>query len=161
MKRLHKPAPTTVAGTLSVLTAAALASGAAGSGRSDAARADGPVVNAAPVHLLLKLNEFNITPYVNAVRAGRVKITVFNRGKRTHEMLIVEGRTALPMMKSGRVDEVALERKHRVVGELADVRRRSSASKVFVLKKGSYMLFCNLPHHYGSGMRASLIVRGR
>jgi uncharacterized cupredoxin-like copper-binding protein len=161
MKRLHKPAPRTVAGTLSLITTAALASGAGGSERSDAARADAPVVNAGPVHLLLKLNEFNIAPYMNAVRSGRVDITVFNRGKRTHEMLIVNAKGEVPMMKNGRVDEEALKREHRVIGELADVHPASSASKIFVLKKGSYMLFCNVPGHYGSGMRASLIVRGR
>jgi uncharacterized cupredoxin-like copper-binding protein len=160
MKRLHKPAPTAVAGTLSLLTAAAFASGALGKERSDAARAEAPIVKHAPVHLLLKLNEFKISPYMNAVRAGRVEIRVFNRGKETHEMIVVNANGNLPM-KQGRVNEAALESKHRLIGELADVRAGTSASKIFVLKKGSYMLFCNLPHHYGAGMRASLIVRGR
>jgi uncharacterized cupredoxin-like copper-binding protein len=155
---------------MSLLTAAALATGVAlasgvgGGERSNAAaneRASGsPVVKAAPVHLLLKADEFNITPYVNAVKAGKVKITVFNRGKHMHEVLLVNSEGKLPM-KGGRVDEAALERAHRVIGEIADVHPGRSASKTFGLKQGSYMLLCNLPRHYGAGMRASLIVRRR
>jgi uncharacterized cupredoxin-like copper-binding protein len=59
------------------------------------------------------------------------------------------------------VDARALARAHRVVGEISHVGPRSRASKTFNLKKGSYMLFCNLRGHYGAGMRATLIVRGR
>jgi uncharacterized cupredoxin-like copper-binding protein len=117
-------------------------------------------VSAASVNLLLKLDEFSIGPYVNAVRAGQVKITVFNRGKRKHEMLVVNSEGQLPM-KGGRVDEAALERTHRLIGEISDVHPGRSASKTFALKQGSYMMFCNLPRHYGAGMRASLIVRRR
>jgi uncharacterized cupredoxin-like copper-binding protein len=186
MKHFHEPSPTRVAGTVTFVTAAALASGialasgagagagerapaiaqAAKSSRSAGAlaneRGSAPaVVNAASVQLLLKVNEFHIGPLVNAVPAGRVKITVFNRGTQKHEVIVVNANGRLPIMRSGRVDEAALERKHRIIGEIANVRPGRSGSKTFVLKQGPYMLFCNLPHHYGAGMRASLIVRRR
>jgi uncharacterized cupredoxin-like copper-binding protein len=184
MKHFHEPSPTRVAGTVTFVTAAALASGialasgAGGGGRAPAiaqaaksTRSAGALanergsatalVNAASVQLLLKVNEFHIGPLVNAVRAGRVKITVFNRGTQKHEVIVVNANGKLPIMRNGRVDEAALERKHRVIGEIANVRPGRSGSKTFVLKQGTYMLFCNLPHHYGAGMRASLIVRRR
>ena len=141
-----------VAGTLGTLCAAAVA----GAQLSSGAVATTPTATAAPARLKLAVNEFKITPFAASVKAGRVKITIKNGGKQVHEVLVVTA-GKLPM-KGKRVDEDALQRKHRVIGEIADIEPGRSGSKTFALKKGGYMLFCNLPGHYGRGMRASLVV---
>jgi uncharacterized cupredoxin-like copper-binding protein len=144
------------AGALGTLFAAAVAGAQVSPGAvaTPAARAASAPASA---RLKLAVNEFKISPFAASVKAGRLEITVKNGGKEAHEVLLVTA-GKLPM-KRKRVDEDALQRKHRVVGEIADVKPGRSASRTFALRKGGYMLFCNLPGHYGSGMRASLVVR--
>jgi uncharacterized cupredoxin-like copper-binding protein len=132
-----------VAGTVGLLLATAVATGAASAASSG--------------RLALDLNEFHIAPTGVSAKAGAVRISVANSGKKTHE-LIVATSGKLPV-KSGRVDEAALERAHRVVGEIADIKAGRTGLKTFKLKKGSYTLFCNLPGHYAGGMHATLVVR--
>jgi uncharacterized cupredoxin-like copper-binding protein len=91
------------------------------------------------------------------VKAGRVKITVKNRGKQVHEMLVLKANGSLPLKGKG-VDEAKLERKHRVIGEIADVAPGQSGAKTFAPRTGTYLLFCNLPGHYTAGMEARLVV---
>lgn len=117
------------------------------------------IVTARPTKLILKLSEFSVDPFLSAVPKGRVTISVLNKG-REHELLAVRAKGRLPV-KGSRVDEDALERRHLVLGEISDVPAGGSASKTFVLKAGRYYLFCNIPGHFRTGMRASLIVRGR
>jgi uncharacterized cupredoxin-like copper-binding protein len=119
------------------------------------------VVTAAPTKLILQLADFRIDPFLNAVPRGPVKITVLNRGDKEHELLVVKSRGGAPPVKGGRVDEDALESRHRIIGEISEVSAGRSASKTFVLRAGSYYLLCNVPGHYRAGMRATLIVRGR
>jgi uncharacterized cupredoxin-like copper-binding protein len=119
------------------------------------------VVTPAPTRLILQLADFRIDPFLNAVPRGPVKIKVLNRGDEEHELLIVKSRGGAPPVKGGRVDEDALERKHRLIGEISEVPAGRSASKTFFLRAGSYYLLCNVPGHYRAGMRATLIVRGR
>jgi uncharacterized cupredoxin-like copper-binding protein len=123
------------------------------------ARSNG-IITAAPTTLVLKLADFNIEPFLNAVPKGPVKITVLNRGTEEHELLVINSKGKLPV-KGQRVDEAALERRHRVLGEISEVPAGRAASKTFTLKAGSYYLLCNVPGHYRAGMRATLIVRGR
>lgn len=118
------------------------------------------IITAKPTALVLRLSEFSVDPFINAVPKGRVKITILNKGDDEHELIVVRGKQKLPV-KGGRVDEAVLERRHRVLGEISEVPAGRSASKTFVLKAGTYVLFCNIPGHYRAGMRASLIVRGR
>ena len=123
------------------------------------ARANG-IVTVAPTRLVLKLADFTIEPYLSAVPKGPVEIKVLNKGTQEHELIVVKSKGALPV-KGGRVDEAALERRHRVLGEISGVPAGRSASKTFVLRAGSYYLLCNVPGHYRAGMRATLVVRGR
>jgi uncharacterized cupredoxin-like copper-binding protein len=160
MSPLDQPASRAIVGTLGLIAAAAV-TGCAGEASSQAGTHATPIVKAAPTRLLLKLEEFAVAPRGNAVTAGDLKLTVINRGKKVHELLVARAGGKLPVMKNGRVDEAALEEAHRVIGEISDVRVGQTASKVFSLKAGRYYLFCNLPGHYGAGMRATLTVRGR
>jgi uncharacterized cupredoxin-like copper-binding protein len=136
-------------GTVGLLLAAAVATGGAGA-------KEGSVAAASPARLALDLGEFHITPSALSAPAGRVKISVVNTGKKAHEVLVVTS-GKLPM-KSRRVDEAALDRTHRLLGEIADIEPGRKGSKTFKLPKGSYTLFCNLPGHYAGGMKATLVV---
>jgi uncharacterized cupredoxin-like copper-binding protein len=112
----------------------------------------------APHRLKLGLSEYRISPATASAGHGHVTIRVTNAGNETHELLVVKGRRSLPT-RNGRVDEEALEEDGRVIGEIADVKRGKTAGRTFTLKKGSYVLLCNLPGHYKSGMHATLVVR--
>jgi uncharacterized cupredoxin-like copper-binding protein len=116
-----------------------------------------PAARAAAGGMRLTLSEYAITPSSDSARAGRVKITVRNRGHRVHEMLVVKADGAVPQ-NGKRVDEGKLEREHRLIGEISDVAPGRSRAETFRLKKGTYLLFCNLPGHYAAGMRATLVV---
>jgi uncharacterized cupredoxin-like copper-binding protein len=128
--------------------------------RAPAVTRSNGIITAKPTALVLRLSEFSVDPFINAVPKGQVKITILNKGDDEHELIVVRGKQKLPVT-GGRVDEAVLERRHRVLGEISEVRAGRSASKTFVLKAGTYVLFCNIPGHYRAGMRASLIVRGR
>jgi uncharacterized cupredoxin-like copper-binding protein len=131
--------------------AAMLANGAA------AVASGSRVAASASTKVKLGLDDFSITPYLASARPGHVTITVRNNGEKAHELLLVRGRGRLPM-KAGRVDEAALERRDRVVGEISGVQPGKSGTRTFVLERGSYMMFCNLPSHYRAGMRGTLVV---
>jgi uncharacterized cupredoxin-like copper-binding protein len=143
------------AGALGTLLAAASATAVARA-PGDPAPLSAPA--AASGRISLTLNEYAITRAAVSARAGRVKLTVHNRGKRVHEMLVVKADGTVPL-KGGRVDEAKLERQHRVIGEISDVAPGRTRAKTFALRSGAYLLFCNLPGHYAAGMRATLVVR--
>jgi uncharacterized cupredoxin-like copper-binding protein len=150
-----------VAADLSVAPGAkATAKAKSASTRAPAVTRSNGIITAKPTALVLRLSEFSVDPFINAVPKGRVKITILNKGDDEHELIVVRGKQKLPV-KGGRVDDAVLERRHRVLGEISEVPAGRSASKTFVLKAGTYVLFCNIPGHYRAGMRASLIVRGR
>ena len=123
-----------------------------------AATAAGAVARQAPRHVQLRLAEFQISPTAATAAHGRLTLRVVNRGTETHEVLVVKAGGGLPT-RNGRVDEEALKRAGRFVGEIPDVKRGAAASHTFNLKSGTYVLLCNLPGHYRSGMHATLTVR--
>jgi uncharacterized cupredoxin-like copper-binding protein len=120
--------------------------------------ADVAAAGSASQRVSLRLKEYKISPTRASAGRGRVTLQVTNRGKETHEVLVVRGTRHLPT-NGERVDEGALERSGRVVGEVADVKRGTTASRTFTLKRGTYVLLCNLPGHYKDGMHATLTVR--
>ena len=148
------------------LTLAALG-GAAGCGSSDsssgAAATTAPpaqtTVTAAsvtPSHALtVRMSEFAFDPKDAVAKAGKVTITAPNGGNVPHELVVL--RTSadpanLPM-KGGEVDESSS------VGEIADVKPVATKSTSLRLKAGRYVMVCNLPGHYKSGMYGTLTVK--
>ena len=82
-----------------------------------------------------------------------------NSADTTHEMLVVkiaDSRTPLPFdLSQNKVDE----QKAVPLGSVSPLAPGHSGSATIRLKRGEYLLFCNEPGHYMSGMWAIFNVR--
>ncbi len=87
-------------------------------------------------------------------KAGKVKVTLSNQGQAPHEFVVLKTDEAPDALKvkDGRVSEDGS------VGEIAETEAGKSASKTFDLEPGKYVFVCNIPGHYGDGMRGQLTV---
>lgn len=88
-------------------------------------------------------------------RAGRLRLTLRNRGTVAHEIVLLRtdaGATTLPG-QGGRVSEAT------AVGKVPLTAPGSSRTAGFTLKPGRYLFVCNVVGHYASGMRGRLVVR--
>jgi uncharacterized cupredoxin-like copper-binding protein len=110
----------------------------------------------------LGLHEFKINPFAARARAGVVRVSAVNHGRKTHEVIVVKWteQSGVPV-HNGRVDEAALARAGALVGEISGIKAGQTGTKTFRLTKGTYAVFCNLPGHYRAGMRATLVVGSR
>jgi len=101
----------------------------------------------------IKLNQKNVP-------AGKVTFEVTNMSKETvHEMIIAPAKdqnAKLPYVENeGRVDEDAAGH----LGEVSELDPGKSGALTLDLKPGLYVLYCNIPGHYMSGMWATLKVK--
>src|SRR5215218_8576969 len=103
----------------------------------------------------LTMDEFSLKASPKAVTAGKVKFSVKNAGSDEHELVVLKTKTAASKLKvsGGRASESG------EVAELEDIAAGKSKSKTLTLKKGHYVLICNLPGHYQQGMRADFTVK--
>ena len=111
------------------------------------------------------LAEWTLVLSVSSVAAGDIYFLVDNLGpEHPHEFVIIRtdlAADALPTIHDGSVPEDAVE----LVGEIEEFASASSASMVFNLTAGKYVLICNvvetegdLESHYREGMRAVFVV---
>jgi uncharacterized cupredoxin-like copper-binding protein len=150
--------PTTLPVVLLGLGAAALGAGCGGSDESSHATAT-QASRPARGSLNVRLTDYKISPALNVVSAGKVRISAVNAGGEEHEMIVVRTdakSTDLPI-KEGRVDEDGLG--SAVMGEISELKPGASGQESFRLEPGTYLLFCNVPGHYKHGMIARLLVR--
>jgi uncharacterized cupredoxin-like copper-binding protein len=114
------------------------------------------------------LKEFSITPSTATAKAGEVKFVVNNAGTTTHEFIVIKSDLApdkLPVFAAGDtpaeghvvgdVDEDKLT----ATGELDDINPKDTKDVTFKLTPGKYILLCNLPAHYKSGMVTTFTVQ--
>ena len=111
------------------------------------------------------LDDQSIKPDRASISPGNVTFEVSNRGKVGHELVVVQtDLTAdkLPLLtadtekhKKGDVDLTKVTS----VGDVTDVAAGSSLTKIFALSKGKYVLICNIPAHYSSGMYTAFTVQ--
>ncbi len=114
----------------------------------------------------VNLKEWSVTPNVLSAAAGDVTFVASNTGSIPHELVIIK--TDLPFdalvvepaqgNQDGYVNELS---SGLPIGEIedADLDPGQSHSTTFNLSAGQYVLICNLPGHYGAGMRVGLDVR--
>ena len=93
------------------------------------------------------------------VKAGPVIFKVSNDSKGlVHEMIVVsvtDPHTPLPYdRKDDRVDEAKIND----LGEAPDLKPGERKTLRLTLKPGNYILMCNQPDHYKSGMETNLVV---
>jgi len=95
----------------------------------------------------------------HSVAAGKVTFKVTNEAKDTiHEMVVAPIRSdAKPLPYIAAENEID-EKKVGDLGEVSELDPGQSGSLTLDLKPGKYVLFCNVPGHYMSGMWAELTV---
>ena len=101
------------------------------------------------------MDEFSLKSSPKSISAGKVKFSVKNAGDDEHELVILKTKTSASKLKvrGGRASESG------EVAELDDIEGGKTKSKTVSLKQGHYVLLCNLPGHYGLGMRADFTVK--
>ena len=97
----------------------------------------------------------------NKVKAGKVTFEVVNASKDTiHEMLVaLIADVAKPLAyltNEERVDE----EKSGDLGEVSELDPGKTGALTLDLKPGTYLLFCNVPGHYMTGMWTTITVTG-
>lgn len=102
---------------------------------------------------------FGITLDMAQVPAGKVTFAVTNTSKEMiHEMVVSKITSidqALPYLKDeNKVDEDAAGH----LGEVAELDPGKSGELTLELEPGTYILYCNIPGHYISGMWQTLTV---
>jgi uncharacterized cupredoxin-like copper-binding protein len=131
-------------------------SGTAQPARSVSASAPATTV-AHPAHrrIVVGAREFTFAPHAIAAKAGKLKITLRNRGRMMHELILLKTNRAPGALRvrHGRVNEAAS------VGEISETQPAKSATHTFTLKPGHYVMVCNVHGHYQQGMRGALTVK--
>ena len=99
------------------------------------------------------------------IHSGPVTFVATNRGRRTHELVVLPLRPAEPAgvrrVVHGRVDERASLGEASAscaAGEGDGIRPGRTGWVTLDLPPGRYELVCNEPHHYAAGMYQALVV---
>ncbi|MFA7296023.1 MAG: plastocyanin/azurin family copper-binding protein [Dehalococcoidia bacterium] len=138
-----------------VATAALVACGggeAGGKSEGGASSAGG----AASGKIDVVLSEWAIKPSAAKAKAGTVEFATTNKGATAHELAVYQ--TDAAPDKLAQAGGMADEKQVTVIGRTASLDANKSESKKVELKAGKYVLVCNLPAHYGQGMRAAFTV---
>jgi uncharacterized cupredoxin-like copper-binding protein len=101
------------------------------------------------------LSEFKVSPSPKSVSHGKVTFTVKNKGHMEHELVVMKttkSASKLPVSGSRASDKGS-------VGEVEDIGAGKSKKLTLNLKKGHYVLICNIPGHYKGGMRSDFTVK--
>jgi uncharacterized cupredoxin-like copper-binding protein len=143
-------------GLVMVSAVAAAALVACGGGESGSKAEGGKSEGGAAGKVEVTLSEWAIKSNVTKAKAGSVEFATTNKGATAHELAIYQSDLAadkLPQAGGG-VDEKQVT----VIGRTASLDANKSESKKVDLKAGKYVLVCNLPAHYGQGMRLAFTV---
>ena len=109
-------------------------------------------------HVRVTLVEYAVGANVREIPAGPVTFDVRNAGTVVHEMVVLE--TSASDLTIGTDDKAAEDSdgvKH--VGEVNDLPVGKVQSVTLDLQPGTYLLICNVPGHYHSGMFVKFVVR--
>lgn len=111
--------------------------------------------NAARIEIELADDSITLDP--SEIGAGRVVFETRNASTGTvHEFEVFEGGTAGAVLP---VDNAVADTSGlRLIDEVEDIVPGASASLAMDVRPGTYLIICNLPGHYVSGMWAYLTV---
>ena len=101
------------------------------------------------------MDEFSLKASPKAISAGKVTFNIRNAGADRHELIVIKTtRSASKLPQSrGRASEKGR------VGDSGVFAGGKSKKLTLTLKKGHYVLVCNLPGHYAGGMRSDFTVK--
>ena len=101
------------------------------------------------------MDEFSLKAGPKSISAGKVTFNVRNEGSDRHELVVLRtSRAASKLPQSGgRASEKGR------VGDTGVFAGGKSKKLALTLKKGHYVLVCNLPGHYAGGMRSDFTVK--
>lgn len=106
--------------------------------------------------VVVELDEFSVSASPSAAEAGEVAFEASNTGEIAHDLVVLRTDLAadrLPIV-DGEVDLSGIE----VVDGSADIAPGRSEELAVELATGSYVLICDVPGHYQSGMHAAFSV---
>lgn len=137
-----------VASALLAAFVAACGGGSSSGGASGGSAAAGTVE--------VTLSEWAVKSSAAKAKAGEVTFKVANKGATVHELVI--SRTELAQDKLPQVSGAVDEKQVPPVGRTANIDAGKTETKAFTLQAGKYVLFCNIPAHYGQKMYAAFTV---
>lgn len=116
--------------------------------------APAPATAAKVAVVMGKPTEFALVPTPTSKSAGKVTFAVANKGGLVHEMVVVPAPNGAAGLKQpdGTASETGAK------GEVADLAPGKTARLTVSLPAGKYVLLCNLPGHFASGMYADFTV---
>jgi uncharacterized cupredoxin-like copper-binding protein len=105
--------------------------------------------------LSVGMRDFEFEPSTLTATAGKVTVTVHNKGQQPHEFVLLrtDARPGAIPIKNGEASEAGS------VGEIGEQDPGKSGQHTFKLKAGRYVFVCNVDGHYKLGMRGALLVR--
>ena len=146
------------------LTAVAVGALLLGACGEDNGRVDDPtststaVAGQAENTVNVDMKEFSMTPGRTSVASGEISFRALNSGTIEHEMRVIRtdlDAKALPMESGGAQADISkVDQRLSITG----VNAGQSKTEKVRLAAGKYVLLCNLPAHYQSGMVAPFTV---
>jgi uncharacterized cupredoxin-like copper-binding protein len=110
---------------------------------------------AATPKVSVTLSEFKVVPKPTSIAAGKVTFTAKNAGKLEHELVVLKTNVAPDKLKvkNNKAVETGL------VGKIGPFAPGKTKQLTLTLKKGKYVLLCNVPAHYQAGQRIGFAAK--
>ncbi|MGD9697190.1 MAG: sulfocyanin-like copper-binding protein [Thermoleophilia bacterium] len=118
-----------------------------------------PTAFAAPAKVTITMGKgkpFQTSVSPASAKAGKVTFTLKNKGTMVHEAVIIKTNVKVDKLpvKNGKASE-----KGKVGAILNVAGGKTSKPLTLNLKKGKYLIICNVPGHYQAGMRVAFTVK--
>ena len=108
--------------------------------------------------LSVSLSEFSVEPALDSAPAGTVTFEVRNDGGTVHDFRVIRSDAPLGELPMNEDEFVVDEEEVDVVGSLDTLDEGDSDELTVDLEAGRYVLICNVPTHYESGMETEFTV---
>ena len=125
----------------------------------------GPACAATVVHASLQdptdpgVSSMRIALDRDSVPAGKVTFRAVNQSKDlVHELIVVRVDAPEATLPYDEKKQEVIEKRIRHLGEVAELKPGRSGALTLDLKPGHYLLICNQPEHYKSGMSTAFTV---
>ena len=128
-----------------------------------------PIAHAAPAQVVaitlqdvsvdLSISGMTIKTDPAKVKAGRVTLEAVNQSKNlVHEVLVIPDPPAGREPPYDTKTDTVIEKRVHSLGEISELKPGARGKLTLTLKPGTYLLLCNQPGHYKSGMSTKLVV---